>query len=171
MSAITTRGVCLWPGHIDLQLFVHLVLGIVTWSSYNLSAWGYHPPRAREDKRAHHRALPSHPGAERVYKGRNTDGSSVSVVKSSTTELQHCCRNVQVEWLDCSRIYRLIRGIVHQTEHLQCKAEMELLSMRRDTARIPSLSQSWDTTNNWTKLSLGPIGSLQIIGPSYPWDQ
>ena len=94
----------------------------------------------REDTRAHHRALPSHPGAERVYKGRNTDGSSVSVVKSSTTELRHVCRYCP-GGVTGSRIYRLIRGTVHQTEHLQCRAEMELLSMRRDTARIPSLSQ------------------------------
>ena len=68
----------------------------------------------REDTRAPHRALPSHPGAERVYKGRNTDGSSVSVVKSSTTELRHVCRYCP-GGVTGSRIYRLIRGTAHHT--------------------------------------------------------
>ena len=142
MSAITTRGVCLWPGHIDLQLFVHLVLGIVTWSSYNLSAWGYHPLRAREDKRAHHRALPSHPGAERVYKGRNTDGSSVSVVKSSTTELRHVCRYC-LGGVTGSRIYRLIRGTVHHTLR-----SLDPSSARRDgTTEYEDTCPEYDVTH------------------------
>ena len=62
---------------------------------------------------AHHRAL-QHPGAERVYKRRNTDGSSVSVVKSSTTELRHVCRYYPGGVTE-SRIWRLIRGVAHHT--------------------------------------------------------
>ena len=87
----------------------------VTWSSSTLSCLRLSSAARKRGQGAHHRALPCHPGAERVYKGRNTDGSSVSVATSSTTELRHCCRNVQEEWLYCSRIYRLIRGTAHHT--------------------------------------------------------
>ena len=71
MSVITTRGVCLWPGHIDLGLFVHLV-GAVT--SYQVL-----PPNSlclrlssAACRRGQASTTPSspHPGVERVYKGR-----------------------------------------------------------------------------------------------------
>ena len=89
----------------------------VTWSSSTLSCLRLSSAARKRGQGAHHRALPCHPGAERVYKGRNTDGSSVSVVKSSTTELRHFMPYCPggVSGLDCSRIYRLIRGTAHHT--------------------------------------------------------
>ena len=86
----------------------------VTWSSSTLSCLRLSSAARKRGQGAHHRALPCHPGAERVYKGRNTDGSSVSVVKSSTTELRHVCRYC-LGGVTGSRIYRLIRGMAHHT--------------------------------------------------------
>ena len=71
------------------------VVGAVTWSFLHSHCLR----RKREDKRAH-TELSSHPGVERVYKGQNTNGSSVSVATSSAEELRHFCRIVQEEWLD-----------------------------------------------------------------------
>ena len=86
----------------------------MTWSSSTLSCLRLSSAARKRGQGAHHRALPCHPGAERVYKGRNTDGSSVSVVKSSTTELRHVCRYC-LGGVTGSRIYRLIRGMAHHT--------------------------------------------------------
>ena len=70
--------------------------------------------RAQRGQGAHTELSLCHPGAERVYKRRNTDGSSVSVVKSSTTELRHVCRYYPGGVTE-SRIWRLIRGVAHHT--------------------------------------------------------
>ena len=110
MCAITNLGVSCDLGTSPAAVcspVVPPVVGLWPGLPLTLTAWG-----EKEDTRAPHQALPSHPGAERVYKGRNTDGSSVSVVKSSTTELRHVCRYCP-GGVTGSRIYRLIRGTVH----------------------------------------------------------
>ena len=134
----------------------------------------------REDTRAHHRALPSHLGAERVYKGRNTDGSSVSVVKSSTTELRHVCRHVQVKWLYCSRIYRLIRGTVHHTLRSISSAGQrwnywvwggtlqEFPVFPNDGTLQDKTFLAWVTA---CKSEHSQHRTLQIMGPILSWDQ
>ena len=99
MCAITNRGVSCDLGTSPAAVCspeVPPVVGTVTWSS----SYSHCLRRKREDTRAPHRALPSHPGAERVYKGQNTNGSSVSVATSSAEERRHFCRIVQEEWLD-----------------------------------------------------------------------
>ena len=110
----TTTRVCDLDTSV-LRLFVHLVppvVGAVTWSFLHSHCLR----RKREDKRAH-TELSSHPGVERVYKGQNTNGSSVSVATSSAEELRHFMPYCPggVSGLDCSRIYRLIRGTAHHT--------------------------------------------------------
>ena len=154
MCAITNLGVSCDLGTSPAAVcspVVPPVVGLWPGLPLTLTAWG-----EREDMQAPHRALPSHPGAERVYKGRNTDGSSVSVVKSSTTELWHFMPYCPggVSGLDCSRIYRLIRGTLHHT-----------------LRSISSAGQRW---NYWVwggTLQEFPVfpnhGILQIIGPSY----
>ena len=115
MCAITNLGVSCDLGTSPAAVCspeVPPVVGTVTWSSSNSHCLR----RKREDKRAH-TELSSHPGVERVYKGQNTNGSSVSVATSSAEELWHFMLYCPggVSGLDCSRIYWLIRGTAHHT--------------------------------------------------------
>ena len=140
MSIITTRGVCLWPGHIDLGLFVHLMWA-VTWravtKSNSLSAWG-----KKERTSEHHTELSSHPGVERVYKGRTQTvlqspsqhhqrrNSGIFAVLSRRSGLDNrLLKDSLTDTRDCT--YDLLH--LRFTEHLQCREEMELLSMKRNT--------------------------------------
>ena len=96
----------------------------VTWFFSTLSCLTLSSAARERGQGAHHRALSlCHPGAERVYKRRNTDGSSVSVVTSSTAESPACLPLL-------SRWSGRIEDMKTDTRGGASHGGMELLSMR-----------------------------------------
>ena len=132
----------------------------VTWSSSTLSCLRLSSAARKRGQGAHHRALPCHPGAERVYKRRNTDGSSVSVVKSSTTELRHVCRYYPGGVTE-SRIWRLIRGVAHHTLR-----SLDPSSAWRDgtTEYARHLSRVWSYSQRWILRRDSSRQNIPIMG-------
>ena len=116
---------------------------------------------------AHHRAPgQEHPGAERVYKRRNTDGSSVSVVSHQQLSSGMFAVIIQVEWRnrgseDWYEGWRItLYGV--WTPPCEYARRVELLSMKRRHQSMKLLTEM-NFEVGFIKTKHSYHGTLQIM--------